>query len=103
MNHKKAQLDHPNLVTYLKVEADSGVIRIITEQNNLSFDDIPIRDDNQIRMILRFVLDVMKYLHSNNVYNINLKTENILLDENGIFVLWDYLGNFYFEYFEDGN
>lgn len=54
-------------------------------------------------MILRFVLDVMSYLHQNNVYNINLKPENILLDERGNFVHRDYLGNFYLEYFENGN
>lgn len=73
------------------------MLRVITDRQSLVFDDMPIRDENQVKNIFKQVLTVMKFLHQNDIYYINLKTQNILFDDNGNLKLRDYLCNYFID------
>ena len=58
-----SNIKHPNLVEYLNVSYDNGVIRLFTEQVSLSFEDIPFPDENSTKMVFLQVVEAMQYLH----------------------------------------
>ena len=77
-------LDHPNIIKlYEYFEDDKNIYALFEKFNNNLFEEIILNNElgiPRISMILKQLLSVVKYLESRNVWHLNLKPENILID-----------------------
>lgn len=96
-------ITHKNLVQYIYIDYSEGKITQVTEKLSLRFEDFSVSDENSIKVIFRQLLEVMHYLHQNEIFNVNLKESNLLMDDRGNLKLRDYLATNFFEFVEGVN
>ena len=95
--------NHPNLVKYLEADYSSDTFYIKTEKIEFSFEDMHLTNEKHIKSFFREILKALKYLHSKNVFNINLKPSNIFVNKFGVIKIKDYLGKSFFDILENNS
>ncbi|KTW27293.1 hypothetical protein T552_02276 [Pneumocystis carinii B80] len=88
-------LDHPNIVQYLGFESTKTTISIFLEYVSGGSIGRCIRkygkiDQPTIQLFTRQILEGLTYLHSQGILHRDLKTDNILLDVDGICKISDF-------------
>ncbi|KAG4305952.1 hypothetical protein PORY_000862 [Pneumocystis oryctolagi] len=88
-------LDHPNIVQYLGYEKTKTTISIFLEYVSGGSIGRCLRkygkiDQQTIQLFTRQILEGLTYLHSQGILHRDLKTDNILLDINGICKISDF-------------
>ncbi|EMR08788.1 hypothetical protein PNEG_02958 [Pneumocystis murina B123] len=88
-------LDHPNIVQYLGFESTKTTISIFLEYVSGGSIGRCIRkygkiDQQTIQLFTRQILEGLTYLHSQGILHRDLKTDNILLDVDGICKISDF-------------
>ena len=91
-----SDFEHKNLVRYLQASFDGEKLEILTEKMPLQFEEIVFSQEIHVKIYLKQILKAMKYLYSKKIYNINLKTNNILFDRTGVLKIRDYIGKTFF-------
>ncbi|XP_075703371.1 serine/threonine-protein kinase SIK1 [Rhinoderma darwinii] len=97
------RLRHPHIIRLYQVMETKDMIYIVTEysKNGELFDYLTVRgrlSEEEARAKFLQVLSAVEYCHSQNIVHRDLKTENLLLDENMDIKLADFgFGNFYME------
>ena len=91
-----ADFEHKNLVRYIQASFDGEKLEILTEKMPLQFEEIVFSQEIHVKIYIKQILKAMKYLYSKKIYNINLKTNNILFDRTGVLKIRDYIGKTFF-------
>ncbi|XP_075053662.1 serine/threonine-protein kinase SIK1 [Mixophyes fleayi] len=97
------RLRHPHVIRLYQVMETRDMIYIVTEyaKNGELFDYMTVRgrlSEEEARDKFLQILSAVVYCHSQNIVHRDLKTENLLLDENMDIKLADFgFGNFYME------
>lgn len=79
-------LDHPNIVRYLKYENNTifqEFIDGVTLRQMLSDNDPRLTNEKFIAKICRQLLDAIAYIHSKGILHLDLKPENIMITRIG--------------------
>ncbi|KAM3135110.1 hypothetical protein pb186bvf_012756 [Paramecium bursaria] len=82
------QLNHKNVVKIKEVYEDEQMILIVMEKLSKIF--IQLENTNEIRSILKNILEGLDYIHSHNIIHRDLKPSNIMMDKNGEAVIIDF-------------
>ena len=81
-----SKLDHENIARFIEsIEEDEGMKFLVLEEiRGISLDDVleihgPVEVVNNIRKVLSSISDALEYVHSNEVFHRDLKSDNVIL------------------------
>ena len=63
----------------------------------MTFADIPFNNEKNLKVYLKQIIQAMQYLYELEIYGINLKPHNILINSEGVLKIRDYLGQKYLD------
>lgn len=69
----------------------------------MSLNEIFIGTEKDLKIFIKQLLFAVKYLHENNIFNLNIKESNILITKNGVLKIRDYIGKTFFDILEFGS
>ena len=98
------RLEHPNLVRYISLDADSILMDYVdgeTLSQRLAAHPVYFKNRKNTDRFVRQLLDAISYLHSHQVLHLDLKPDNILLTRINDDVKLIDLGFCYTDAFED--
>ncbi len=94
--YRLQQLQHPNIISVTDVFDQNGTSYYVmdffhgdTLSHILSQTGMPLKE-NQIRLVLYQILDALEYIHSRNVYHLDISPQNIMMDKDGNIKLIDF-------------
>lgn len=69
---------------YINAFYDDNIFTIVTEKVPLALNEIVISNEKDLKIFIKQLLIAIKYLHENNIFNLNIKEANILITKNGV-------------------